>query len=54
MTQIDLYTPHYLGQLETTLVEKDSSNNIVFKVKLSTGDFGGIIDWIPFNEMVGY
>lgn len=50
MTIIDLYTEHYLGQPETTLVEKNSSNQTVFKVRLFSADFSSIVDWIPLNQ----
>ncbi len=34
MIKIDLYTKYYLGELETTLIEKNSSNQILFEVIL--------------------
>ena len=49
MTIIDLYTQNYLGELETTLIEKNNSNQIVFKLKMYSADFNSIIDWIPFD-----
>jgi|GEM_PF-707534 len=50
MKTIDLYTQYYLGELETTIIEKDSSDEVVFKLMLFYAVFGCIIDWIPYNE----
>ncbi|MFP9113138.1 hypothetical protein ACLI1A_04305 [Flavobacterium sp. RHBU_3] len=50
MKTIDLYSKHYLGELETTIIEKDSSDEIIFELRLCYGDFGNIINWIPYNE----
>jgi hypothetical protein len=50
MTIIDLYSDLYLGDSETILIERNSSNEVIFKVRLSTASFNGILSWIPFNE----
>lgn len=49
MIQIDIYTQNYLGELETTLVEKNSLNQIVFELRMFSADFISIVDWIPFT-----
>jgi len=49
MTTIDLYTEKYLGELETILIEKNSSGNIVFKIRLFSAIFESILDYIPYE-----
>lgn len=49
MTLIDLYSEKYTGELETILIEKDSSDQIVYELKLFSADFNSIIDWLPFD-----
>lgn len=49
MIQIDLYTQNYLGELETTLIEKNNQNQIVFELRIFSADFISIIDWIPYT-----
>lgn len=50
MQTIDLYTQNYLGELETTLIQKNSSNQIVYELRLFSADFNSIIEWLPFNQ----
>lgn len=49
MIQIDLYTENYLGELETTLIEKNNSNQIIFELRMFSADFSSIVNWIPFD-----
>ena len=49
MILIDLYSRRYTGELEAILIEKDSSDNILFQVKLFQADFSVIVDWIPYD-----
>ena len=49
MIQIDLYTQNYLGELETTLIEKNNLNQVVFELRMFSADFSSIIDWIPYG-----
>ncbi len=49
MTTIDLYTNGYLGELETTLIEKDNQENIVFKLRLFSAIFSEFLDFIPYD-----
>jgi hypothetical protein len=49
MTTIDLYTNGYLGELETTLIEKDNQGNIVFKLRLFSAIFDEFLCFIPYD-----
>jgi hypothetical protein len=49
MIQIDLYTENYMGELETTLIEKNNSNQIIFELRMFSADFSSIVNWIPFD-----
>lgn len=49
MQTIDLYTQNYLGELETTLIEKNNQNQIVFELRMFSADFISIVDWISFT-----
>jgi hypothetical protein len=49
MTTIDLYTNGYLGELETTLIEKDNQGNIVFKLRLFSAIFNEFLGFIPYD-----
>lgn len=49
MTTIDLSNINPYGLMETILIEKNPSKEIVFKVKLFSGTFSNIVNWIPFN-----
>jgi hypothetical protein len=50
MISVDLYSEYYEGELEATLIEKDSADNIVYELRLFQADFSVIIDWIPYDE----
>ncbi len=50
MINIDLYTANYLGELESTIIEKNNADEIVSMVRLFSADFNSIIDWIPYDE----
>ena len=50
MIKIDLYTKYYLGELETTLIEKNSSNQILFEVILYDYHFNKILSLIPLGQ----
>lgn len=50
MSTIDLYTNDYIGELETTLIEKDNQGNIVSKVRLFSGSFDEILNFIPYDD----
>ena len=49
MIKIDLYSNGYLGELETTLIEKNNSNQIIFGLRMFSADFSSIVNWIPFD-----
>jgi len=49
MKVVDLYTEKYTGELETILIEKDPSDQVVYELKLFRADFSCIIDWLPFD-----
>jgi len=50
MILVDLYSEKYEGELEAILIEKDDSDQIMYKLRLFQADFNIIIDWIPYNE----
>lgn len=50
MKLVDLYSELYEGELEAILIEKDASDNIIYKLRLWQADFSSIIGWIPYNE----
>ncbi len=50
MIKIDLYKKYYLGELETTLIEKNSSNQILFEVILYDYHFNKILSLIPLGQ----
>lgn len=50
MTTTDLYSDIYLGELETTIIEKNSLGEIISELRLCSGDFGSIVELIPFNQ----
>ena len=50
MIKIDLTKDIFFAGSETVMIEKDSYNNIVFQLILTTGDLDGVIGWIPYNE----
>jgi polysaccharide deacetylase 2 family uncharacterized protein YibQ len=50
MTTIDLTTVNPYSLTEAILIEKNSSNEIIFKVKIFNVAFNSVVGWIPFDS----